>query len=255
MTDNQKNDLCLFLELFSGIDESSCEFTDVPDLLVHHNGKVVGIEHTRLYREDLAIPSGRQLRPQEKIHWRLVERANGIFQQLSNRHLWLYVTFKEPFNYWERDIEHEATLLAQSVLAALSRFPASDPGHSVVRMHSWQAQQLGLPFPAGVDAYDFTAVCESGLEFWAPAYGYTVPTLTAQQLEPVIREKETCLVRYRSRCATVWLLVVTDAGLPSSHFDITDALGRHVFTSAFDRIFLLTPFQRRLIELRTQRAQ
>jgi hypothetical protein len=61
MTDNQKNDLCLFLELFRGFDESSCEFTDVPDLIVHHNGKVVGIEHTRLYREDPTIPAGRQL--------------------------------------------------------------------------------------------------------------------------------------------------------------------------------------------------
>ena len=255
MTDNQKNDLCLFLELFGEIDESSCEFTDVPDLLVRHNGRIVGIEHTRLYREDLATPSGRQLRPQEKIHWRLVERANEIFQQLSHRHLWLYVTFKEPFNYRERDLEHEAMLLAQSVLAALSRFPASGPRHSVIRMHSWQAQQLGLPFPAGVDAYDFIAVCESGLELWAPAYGYAVPTLTAQQLEPVIREKETRLERYQSRCATVWLLVVTDAGLPSSHFDITGALERHVFTSAFDRIFLLAPFQRRLIELHTQRGR
>jgi hypothetical protein len=255
MTDNQNNDLCLFLELFGGIDESSCEFTDVPDLFFHYNGKGVGIEHTRLYREDLAIPSGRQLRPQEKIHWRLVERAHEIFQQLSNRRLWLYVTFKEPFNSRGRDIEHEATVLAQSVLAVLSRCLASDTGHSVIRVHSWQAQQLGLPFSAGVDAYDFTVVCESGLELWAPAYGYMVPTLTAQQLEPVIREKETHLVRYRSRCATVWLLMVTDAGLPSSHFDITDALERRVFTSAFGRIFLLTPFQRRLIELRTQQAR
>jgi hypothetical protein len=251
MTDNQKNDLRLFLELFGGIDESSCEFTDVPDLIVRHNGKVVGIEHTRLYREDLAIPSGRHLRPQEKIHWRLVERANEIFQQLSNRRLWLYVTFKEPFNYRQCDIEHEATVLAQSVLAVSSRFPTSDTDHSVICIHSWQAQQLGLPFPAGVDAYDFTVVRKPGLGLWAPAYGYTVPTLTAPHLEPVIREKETHLVRYRSRCATVWLLVVTDAGLPSSHFDITDPLERHVFTSAFDRIFLLTAFQRRLIELRT----
>jgi hypothetical protein len=223
MADNQKNDLCLFLELFDGLDESSCEFTDVPDLIVHHNGKkVVGIEHTRLYREDPMIPAGRQLRPQEKIHWRLVERANEIFHQLSARLLWLYVIFKEPFNYRQYDIEHEATILAQSVLEALSRSPASDTGGSVVRIQSWKAQQLGLPFPAGVDTYDFTVVRKPGLELWAPAYGGVVPTLTAQQLEVVIREKETRLVRYRSRCATVCLLVVTDAGLPSSHFDITD---------------------------------
>jgi hypothetical protein len=180
MTDNQKNDLCLFLELFGGLDESSCEFTDVPDLVVRHNGKSVGIEHTRLYREDPTIPAGRQQRPQEKIHWPLVERANEIFQQLSNRLLWLYVTFKEPFNYRQYNIEHEATILAQSVLAALSRSPASDTGESVVRMQSWQAEQHGLPFRAGVDAYDFTVVRKPCLELWAPAYGGAVPTLTAQ---------------------------------------------------------------------------
>jgi hypothetical protein len=183
-----------------------------------------------------------------------VERANEIFQQLSNRLLWLYVTFKEPFNYRQRDIEHEATVLAQSVLAALSRSPASDTGDSAICIQSWKAQQLGLPFPVGVDTYDFTVVRKPGLELWAPAYGGAAPTLTAQRLEVVIREKETRLIRYRSRCATVWLLVVTDAGLPSSHFDITEALEHHVFTSAFDRIFMFTPFQRRLVELQTQHA-
>jgi len=255
MADNQKNDLWLFLELFGGLDESSCEFTDVPDLIVHHNGTVVGIEHTRLYREDSTIPPGRHLLPQEKIHWRLVDRAYEIFQQCSDRLLWLYVTFKERFNYRQNDIEQEATLLAQSVLAALSRSPASDPGESVVRIQSWKVQQLGLPFPAGVDAYDFTVVHKLGLELWAPVYSGAVPTLTAQQLEVVIREKEKRLDRYRSRCATVWLLVVTHAGLPSSHFDITEALEHHIFPSLFDRIFLLTPFQRRLIRLRTQHVQ
>jgi hypothetical protein len=64
MAENQKNDLCLFLELFGGLDESSREFTDVPDLIVRHNGKSVGIEHTRLYREDPTISAGRQLLPQ-----------------------------------------------------------------------------------------------------------------------------------------------------------------------------------------------
>jgi len=124
-------------------------------------------------------------------------------------------------------------------------------GESVVRIQSWKAQQLGLPFPAGVDAYDFTVVRKPSLELWASAYGGAVPTLTPQHLEGVIRDKETRLGRYRSRCDTNWLLVVTDAGLPSSHFDITEALAHHVFASAFDRVFLLTPIQRRLMELRT----
>jgi hypothetical protein len=173
-------------------------------------------------------------------------------QQLSNRLLLLDVTFKEPFNYRQRNVEHEAALLAQSVLVALSRIPASDTGESFVHIRSWQAQQVGLPFPTGIGGYDFIFVYKPGMENWAPVYGGAVPSLTPQQLEVVIREKETRLDRYRSQCATVWLVVVTDAGLPSSHFDIAEALEHHLFRYSSDRIFLLTPFQRRLIELRTE---
>jgi hypothetical protein len=69
MTDNQKNNLCLSLELFGRLDESAGDFTNVPDVIVQYNGTAVGIEHTHLYREDPMIPAVRQLRPQKKIHW------------------------------------------------------------------------------------------------------------------------------------------------------------------------------------------
>src|SRR5829696_7016892 len=107
MPDYEQHDLNLFLDLLDDLDRSSCEFTDAPDLIVRHNGQSIGVEHTRLYREDPTITAGRQLLPQEIIHWQLVERAHEIFRQHSQQLLWLYVTFKEPFNYRQRDIEAE----------------------------------------------------------------------------------------------------------------------------------------------------
>ncbi len=122
MNVNQKNDLRLFIELFGGIDESWCVFADdteikFPDLLINLQGTIIGVEHTRVHLEDPAIPptSAGQPYPQEKIRWRIVERAHEIFLLSSDQRLVLYVSFKEPSNYRAgNDIEREAHALAQS---------------------------------------------------------------------------------------------------------------------------------------------
>jgi hypothetical protein len=153
---NQENDLRLFIELFGGIDESWCTFRDDPDLLINLHGTVIGVEHTRVHREDPDIPStsAGQPYPQDKIQWRIIERAHEIFRLSSDQLLRLDVSFKEPSIYRAgNDIEREAHALAQSIRVALSRFPASDPDHPDVFIQAWQMQQRGLPFPRGVESY------------------------------------------------------------------------------------------------------
>jgi hypothetical protein len=255
MPDYEQHDLNLFLDLLDDLDRSSCEFTDAPDLIVRHNGQSIGVEHTRLYREDSTLTAGRQLLPQEIIHWQLVERAHEIFRQHSPQLLWLYVTFKEPFNYQQRDIEAEANILAQSVLEVVSRYSDSNTEAAIVRIQSWQAQRLRLSFPTGVTGYDYTVVNDPAMELWGAAYGYGVPKLTPEQIQQVIREKETHLPQYRTRCDIAWLLVVTNTGIPASHFDIPDELKRHLFLTAFERLYLLSPFQRQLTELQIMRNE
>ena len=94
----ERNDLSLFVEMIGGIAESQCEFSDRPDLLVKMDSRVIGIEHTRLYREDESIPSGRQLLPQERLHWQIVDRACQKFRGKQLTPVLLYVEFSEPFN-------------------------------------------------------------------------------------------------------------------------------------------------------------
>src|SRR5918999_2769131 len=118
MNVNQENDLRLFIELFGGIDESWCTFRDDPDLLINLHGTVIGVEHTRVHREDPDIsdtPAG-QPYPQDKIQWRIVKRAHEIFRLSSDQLLRLDVSFKEPSTYRAgNDIEREAYALAQSI--------------------------------------------------------------------------------------------------------------------------------------------
>jgi hypothetical protein len=257
MNVNQQNDLRLFIKLFGGIDEPWCIFADEteiksPDLLINLHGTIIGVEHTRVYWEDPDIPStsAAQPYPQEKFQWRIVKRAREIFRLSSDQLLVLYVSFKEPSSYRAgNDIEREAHALAQSILAALSRFPASDPDHPVVFIQAWQMQQLGLPFPRGVESYNYSLVRTANQEFWSSAGAYMVPDLTVQRIEKVICGKEARLDSYRQRCERIWLLLATDSGLPSSNFDVPSVLIHHRFTTRFDQLFLLELFPRRLTKI------
>jgi hypothetical protein len=261
MNVNQENDLRLFIELFGGIDESWCTFTDDgqethgPDLLINLYGTIIGVEHTRVLWEDpdkLSTSAG-QPYPQEKIQWRIVERAHEIFHLSSDQLLQLDVSFKEPSTYQAgNDIEREAYALAQSIRVALSRFPASDPDHLDVFIQAWQMQQRGLPFPRGVESYIYSLVRTANQEVWSPAGAYMVPDLTVQRIEKVICGKEARLDSYRQHCERIWLLLATDSGLPANHFNVPEPLIQNRYTTRFDQLFLLELFPRRLTKLHVQ---
>jgi hypothetical protein len=247
--DNEIRDLQLFLTLLGDIPESACVFQDAPDLYVPD--RALGIEHTRFYHDDPCVAAGRQKRPQEKLHDELLQRAQEVFRSYSDEWLRLDVSFTEPFNSRKYDLDSEARALAHSVLAALSRYPA--PETRSLSIKRWQADRLGIPFPKSLDAYILDRVRSPGLELWAAGYSYMLPPLTVGAVEARIREKERHLPQYRTRCQTTWLLMATDTGLPSSHLEVTDALKQHLFTTLFDRLWLLLLFPRQLIPLITHR--
>jgi hypothetical protein len=247
--ENEVNDLKLFLTLLGDIHESECEFQDEPDLCVPD--RALGVEHTRFYHCDPTVPNGRQKRPQEKLHWQLLQQANQVCRRHSDQWLRLDAMFSEPFDSRKQHLDREACVLARSVLATLSRYPASET--EPIYMWSWQAQELGIPFPKSLDAYVYNRVRTPGMALWAPGYSYMVPSLTVEKVEARIREKESHLPEYRTRCHTIWLLMVTEAGTPSSHLDVTDELKQHRFTTLFDCLLLLLPFPGQLIELQMER--
>ena len=244
----ERNDLSLFVEMIGGIAESQCEFSDRPDLLVKMDSRVIGIEHTRLYREDKGIPSGRQLLPQERLHWQIVDLACQNFRRKRPTPLQLYVEFNEPFNSMKTEIQKLATALAGAVEWSLHEHRPRDG--EVVEVWQWQAERRGVQWPDGIRHFSYCTV-RPEFEVWGPNYGYAVPGVSIDLIEERLRDKESRLDEYRRRCDEVWLLIVTDTGTPASHFEVPDSVVSATYSTGFDRVYLLTIFHRSLLRLST----
>lgn len=244
----ERNDLQLFVEGL-GIDGSQCEFSDAPDLLIRRDSKVIGIEHTRLYREEGGIPSGRQRQPQEKLHAQIVERALENYRRRRSTPLWLYVMFEKPFDCRKRDVDVLAARLAEAVDASLNEEGRARKTREPVWVREWEARRKGLPWPEGVREFHYSILDNPALELWAPSYGYAVPSISVALLNDVIHRKESRLAHYRTKCDESWLLIVTDAGTPASHFIVPTRVSCEAYMTKFERLYLFTLFHRNLVQL------
>jgi hypothetical protein len=249
MRSQEHNDLGLFVEILGGIDESQCEFSDRPDLLFKSDSRVIGIEHTRLYREDKAIPSGRQLLPQERLHWEIVDQACQRFRGRQQTPLQLYVEFKEPFNSRKSDIASIGNALTCVVEWSLHEHRPQ--GGEVVWVWQWEAERRGIPWPDAIQQFNY-CITSPEFEVWGPSYGYAVPSVDFDVIDSRVRDKEARLNDYRQRCDEIWLLIVTDTGTPAAHFEVSDSVLSATYKTAFHRVYLLTIFHRSLTRLNVE---
>jgi hypothetical protein len=160
------------------------------------------------------------------------------------------VQFVEPFNYRSRDIGTIGATLAHSVLEALSFNTVAQPGQTVF-VESWDFRRRGLAFPVGVGSFHYSIQRDKRTELWAPTYAYMVPHLSVADVEAVIKKKENLLEGYRVRCNRTWLLIATDVGMRSSHYDVSSEVTETSYVTQFERVFLMTITHRHLAELQT----
>ena len=79
---------------------------------------------------------------------------------------------------------------------------------------------------------------------WGRSLSYAPATAKVTDLAREIESKDRVYASCREKCNEAWL-VVTLTGGPSSFEDVDDAVLRHPFRSAFDRVVLLCPNSRR----------
>ncbi len=208
----------------------------------------MALPNLKLYREDEGVASGRQLLPQERLHWQIVDQACQKFRRKRPIPLQLYVEFNEPFNSTKTEIEKLANTLAGAVEWSLHEHRPRDG--EVVWVWQWEAERRGIPWPDAVRQFNYCVV-RPELEVWGPSYGYAVPGVSIDLIEERLRDKASRLAEYRRRCEEAWLLIVTNRGTPASHFKVPDSVVSATYSTRFDRVYLLTIFHRSLVRLTT----
>jgi len=122
MQRSERLELETFLRLFGQFDVGGCEFSDRPDLIIRGTTPIVGVEHTRIFKNNPDLPSGRQQKPQERFQQQIADRARATFRQTSSLRVHLTVSFAEPSDYRAGDVSTVADELAQSVSQVIRLF-------------------------------------------------------------------------------------------------------------------------------------
>jgi len=153
-------------------------------------------------------------------------------------------------NYRKADIASTAELLANTILEDIN---VNEPVMPRERrqINVGELKYRGLPYPKGIFSVSYSVEEDPKMEVWGPSYGYGVPELTRETVQARIDAKNEKIAGYR-QCDEMWLLMVTDAGMPSSHFRISDALMESKYDSRFNRLFLFVRTENKSIELRAR---
>ena len=242
----ERADLLGFTDMLKIIDY---ELGDKPDLIIRRDEKVIGVEHTRVYVQDTKLASGRQLLPQEKFHWGVIDLARKLFKRKSDMHLWVSVAFANPSNYKQKDIAETAELLVACIHKDISLKKPKPKEARNIRIPYLRYKKL--PHPKDIVSVRYSVEDNPKMECWGPSYGYGVPELTPSKIQTIVSDKDEKLCGY-TKCDEIWLLIVTDYGMPSSHFRIPENLTAFHYKTQFNRILLLIKTDNKLIELQVQ---
>ncbi|MEW5929066.1 MAG: hypothetical protein AB1941_16520 [Gemmatimonadota bacterium] len=215
-----------------------------PDLVVPHQGRLIGIEHTRI-----ALSSPRNgIIPleQESLEEQIVREAWELHRQRGGAPRLVYIYFSD-IRLQKSDVRPIADLIQTTV----ARVPLA-PGESRL-IEAWKVnrQQPGALHQA-IESFWIDEVDSEENSLWAVPRGGAVPQLTRGFIEARIAAKEKKVAAYRNACDSIWLLCAADGFSPATHFKIPDSMPNETFATEFDRLFYFHHFSGDCLELKVQ---
>ncbi|WBO86212.1 hypothetical protein [Hymenobacter yonginensis] len=242
MSDKQSRELYLlerFLpELLDGKSYSLIQpAPPLPDVIIHIDGKLVGIEIT-----DLIPDSG--VRQREAAQDAIVSQAQCLFEARHPIPLHVSVDFVESVDWKRVDRKQAAVYLANCVeqqikhlisnLARQSQFDIciNDVGHTHIQ---------------GFSLFYLDRLTES---CWSPITSFWVPEISSETVQAIIQRKSNNVGGYLTGCEEVWLLIL-ETGSPSSYFGSFEKLVSNSFISSFSKTLIGRVSKGEIIELKT----
>lgn len=199
---------------------------EAPDFIARFEGRLIGIEVTRLF---ISHDDGPYLsQAQESMSARIVSRAQQLYQASGAPWVHVSVHFDPGCDLRNLDRDSAASTLAEFVKGL---------DLSVDQHVQWRRESFDGPLPYEVTFLNMLGVPSAGMAHWsAPRAGWVAP-LTVEALQARIDQKAPLLPKYTQRVVENWLLLVAEGNRPSQFFD-TDT------RSTFNASMISSPFAR-----------
>jgi hypothetical protein len=194
------------------------------------------------------------MQKQEALQNQIVAKAHEAYQATGSRAAYLCVYFDDRVPLRKAEVRIYSLKLAEAMRIVEAEIGSGIESDFLIE--NWKYNQRfpdGLP--PGIHLLHFNYVSKPRFELWDVARSTAVRSLTQEQIQAKIGEKEKRLHEYRARCSQVsqyyqvWLLIVFDLSAPSSHFDLPTNVRMTSYKSNFDRVFLMNLFSNSILPL------
>ncbi|PQV62964.1 hypothetical protein B1R32_1176 [Abditibacterium utsteinense] len=218
------------------------EQSEEPDFVFDFLGVRVGIEHTRLLKDETA--KGSPLKARENWQSDVVQAAYELYCSSLHQSLYVIAEFNDRIVFKIQDKPLLSQALCSSVREVEELGYISEQG---LYLECWSANRaLKNKIPQAI-SHLWIRKGRGSDELWSISGGGAIGALPAEMIQNCLNRKEKRISNYRERCKELWLLIVVAGNGMSSMFEDRDqSFSEQLYQSSFDKVFLLNKFHNRV---------
>lgn len=236
--DIEMQQLSLFRNLISDFPTGNLiDDGEEPDFLIKGTTTTIGIELTELHHAP--SPGIHPLQAVESMRRRVVQQAEKIYEAKDGPPIRCTVHMHGPL------IKKDEIGLIASAIAdlAIQNIPSSN---SSIELDDFSVQATLDSRVSAVSIHRMDCITEP---FFSAPGSTWLPSISAQDIARALSPKEMRYSTYRAKCDAVWLVIVTDYSTMATWFDFPQDAAPLAISTAFDRVYLLGGFGRKVLPL------
>ncbi len=229
-----------FREGYAGFPQGEIKCSERPDFLVLGREQTIGIE-VQEYARGSSKDEGSIQRRDGELKRRVEAKAITAYELRSSTPVLTWLQWNLNVSLEKNTVDKVANDVAEIV----AWFVAQNDSDKITI--DWEDLE-NSPSKNVVDSVRIMKLSPGTSSFFTSVEAGFV-TVTPEELQKVIDDKNALADGYLEKCDTMWLLIVAEGLHVASTASLTDAARQHVYQSRFERVFFFDSFSRVITSL------